>query len=90
MPRYESVLCLPTPEQIRAGVGVGVADEDVIEKIREVAFPTQLHDGRIHIEWNVVDEWDLRGMVDEVRIEVESMLNAGLVWDRPTLIKEQS
>ncbi len=85
--RYESTLALP--ENLPWFVHMPVTVEHVIEKIREIAFPTLLDDGRIGIVWEAIDEWELRGMVEEVRQEVEAMLNAGLVWDRPTLIPGQ-
>lgn len=87
MTRYVSDLVVPIDALSRNRLGA-LPVEHVVEAIAAIAFPVvhELDDAgaRIRIEWEAEDDWDLHEKVDEVRVEVEALLNAGLAWDRPT------
>lgn len=56
--------------------------EEVIEKIREVACPTE-----IVIEVEADDLWDARGKLDEVFQEVAALTGTTLTMTKPTEVE---
>lgn len=86
---FESILIVPRDALTAARVDVG----RVVEKIAERAFPSVTTEGgasvTIYIRWEADDLWELREKVDEVKVEVDALLNRGLTWDRPDEIEEE-